>query len=214
MSNLRKHFKAECDLLGWNDPGHFEDPDGFEWQQIIIANVNAVLDVISEQGHSGHSFPYFFNLLEKAANFKPIAPLTGEDSEWNLISEDPPRFQNNRCSNVFKNTDGAYNIDGYVFREPSGSCFTSLASRKDITFPYTPEKPVYIDVSDGAESDEQEAAVKTYKTWAALRDRLEALPVLQRVGIVAAGLRVVIDSLPETEAPNTATAAAIREQNR
>lgn len=54
--------------------------------------------------------------------------------------------QNKRCSHVFKDKDGnAYDIDGKVFREPDGCCFTSKDSFVPVTFPYTP-KTEYVDV--------------------------------------------------------------------
>jgi len=47
---------------------------------------------------------------------------------------------------VFKDADGrAYDIDGRVFREPNGCCYTSSDSRVYITFPYRP-KTEYVDV--------------------------------------------------------------------
>ena len=38
-----------------------------------------------------------------------------------------------------------YDMDGRVFREPNGTCYTSRNSRVDITFPYTPTTE-YVDV--------------------------------------------------------------------
>jgi len=47
---------------------------------------------------------------------------------------------------VFKDETGeAYDINGKVFREPSGSCYTSFESRVPVTFPYTPTTE-YVDV--------------------------------------------------------------------
>lgn len=192
--SMKEHFKSECDLIGWNDPTKYEEQDDYEVQQQIITCVNDVLTVIEEQGHSGHSFPYFFNLLEKAANFKPLTPLTGEDSEWNEVGNNI--FQNNRCSNVFKRDGKAYNMEGYVFREPSGACFTSKESPKDVSFPYTPEKPVFLDVSEGAGAEEQAEAVAQHVYWHGLIARLELLPLHRRLEVVAAGVAELLDTPP------------------
>jgi len=75
-----------------------------------------LLKVFSEQGHSGMSAPYAVALFEKLALWKPIAPLTGEDDEWNEVGEST--WQNRRNSVVFKGEDGqAYWIEGRVFWE-------------------------------------------------------------------------------------------------
>jgi hypothetical protein len=82
--------------------------------------------------------------------FEPIAPLTGEDWEWNDTGHGT--FQNKRASHVFKDYDGnTYDIEGKVFWEWSGtkeepykSYYTCRDSRVPVTFPYTPpEKPIY-----------------------------------------------------------------------
>jgi hypothetical protein len=93
------------------------------------------------------SAPYAVALFEKLALWKPIAPLTGEDDEWNEVSEGT--WQNRRNSAVFKKEDGqAYWMDGRVFWEwrthpeiddgkPHKSHYTSRDSRVNIEFPWT-----------------------------------------------------------------------------
>lgn len=114
-----------------------------------------LLKVFADQGHSGSSAPYAVALFEKLAMWKPIAPLTGEDDEWNDVGEDT--WQNRRNSAVFKKEDGqAYWIEGRVFWEwathpeiddgkPFKSHYTSRDSRVDITFPWTqPDQREYV----------------------------------------------------------------------
>jgi len=114
-----------------------------------------LLKVFSEQGHSGMSAPYAVALFEKLALWKPIAPLTGEDDEWNNVGEST--WQNRRNSVVFKGEDGqAYWIEGRVFWEwathpeiddgkPFKSHYTSRESRVNITFPWTqPDQSEYV----------------------------------------------------------------------
>jgi hypothetical protein len=78
--------------------------------------------------------------------YEPLGPLTGEPDEW---VDHGYCMQNNRCSHVFKQADRfdgqAYDIQGKVFREPSGACYTCSDSFVPITFPYTPTT-VYVDV--------------------------------------------------------------------
>lgn len=134
--NLIKHAKQEFEVLGW--------PGDCEMQKLMCHNILELIKVFSEQGHSGFSVNYLINHLKPLMSFEPISPLTGEDSEWCEIRDGI--YQNKRCSHVFKDEDGrAYDIEGKIFREPDGSCFTSLESRVYIDFPYTPKRE-YIDV--------------------------------------------------------------------
>jgi hypothetical protein len=150
MSNMLKWAEAELRLAGYdiNDP---EDGPN-RW---LAEGTLELLKVFAEQGHSGSSAPYAVALFEKLAMWKPIAPLTGEDDEWNMVGEQV--WQNRRNSSVFKKQNGqAYWIEGRVFWEwfsspdiddgkPYKSHFTSSNSRVNITFPWTqPDKPEYV----------------------------------------------------------------------
>ena len=151
MSNLVTHARTEFRAAGWTDAeGNFKD----EMQQMICEHVIKLLEVFSEEGHSGTSAPYAVNLFKQLAMFEPIVPLTGEDWEWSEVRDG--MFQNKRCSHVFKEADGtAYDIQGKVFFEwverpleedEEGypgihrfkSSYTSRDSRVVVTFPYSP----------------------------------------------------------------------------
>jgi hypothetical protein len=146
MSNLNKHALMEFKAAGWLDEtGAYKD----EMQGMICDHVLKLLDVFSDEGHSGSSAPYAVNLFKTLAMFEPIVPLTGEDWEWTLLDYGvDPKWQNKRCGRVFKDADGrAYDIDGVVFyewfedenHERHKSHFTSKESRVYVTFPYTPK---------------------------------------------------------------------------
>lgn len=142
MSNLLNHAKREFLAAGYKPIEEEEDgPD--KW---IQENVLELLEVFAKQGHSGFSAGYCLSYFAKLADFKPLCPLTGDDTEWNDTGGDI--LQNNRCPSVFKDKKSGvcYTIEGYVFREPSGSCFTGHNSRKLVEFPYMPTKPTYVDV--------------------------------------------------------------------
>jgi len=153
MSNLHKHALMEFKAAGWiDDNGEYCD----EMQEMICRHVLALLDVFTAEGHSGSSAPYAINMFSRLAKFEPIAPLTGEDWEWNDTGH---CFQNKRASHVFKDYDGnCYDINGKVFwewakshdeqgnlnGEAHKSYYTSRDSRVPVTFPYVvPEKPIY-----------------------------------------------------------------------
>lgn len=147
MSHV-EHAEREFQALGYDLEDKEDGPN--KW---IMENIFELLEVFSRQGHSGSSAPYCVSIFEKLARFKPLCPLTGEDSEWTDVG---PFYQNKRCPNVFKGKDGrAYNIDGKIFRYPNGSCFTNKDSRVYIQFPYTP-KSEFIDVPDESEPEQQE----------------------------------------------------------
>lgn len=144
MSNLKQHAIAEFKAAGWlDDTGTYVD----EMQGALCEHVLNLLQVFADEGHSGSTAPYTVNVFKKLAMFEPLVPLSGEDWEWTEVSDGV--FQNKRCSRVFKQADRfngqAYDLDGRVFREPNGSCYTGKDSMVPITFPYTP-KTEYVDV--------------------------------------------------------------------
>ena len=138
MNNYIKHAEREFKAAGW-------DLENDEMQKMICDHVCELLNVFNGHGHSGTSAPYTIELFRKLAMFEPIAPLTGEDWEWTEIGEGV--FQNKRCSHVFKENGQPYDIDGKIFRESNGSCYTNIKSRMNVDFPYTP-KSEYIDVGE------------------------------------------------------------------
>lgn len=148
-SNLHKHAIAEFRAAGWlDDTGAYVD----EMQEALCKHVLELLRVFSDEGHSGSTAPYTVNMFKKLAMFEPLVPLTGEDWEWTEVGGGV--FQNKRCSRVFKQADRfngqPYDLDGRVFREPNGSCYTSRDSMVPITFPYIP-KTEYVDVKGASQ---------------------------------------------------------------
>lgn len=139
IAHARREFKA----AGYIPLDKLQEDGPNKW---IQESIMELLEVFARQSHSGYSASYCISMFEKLARFQPICPLTGEDDEWNEVG--PGMWQNNRCSSVFKGEDGrAYNIDGRVFREPNGACYTSQGSRVEVTFPYTPTIE-YVDVEE------------------------------------------------------------------
>lgn len=142
MSNYKDHAIREFQAAGWVDKdGKWND----ESQKMICEQVMELLELFGTHGHSGSSAPYAINLFKKLANFEPITPLTGEDSEWVKVGDG--LFQNNRCSHVFKENGEAYDIQGVVFydtvKREDGSeykdYFTNYNSRVKVIFPYIPK---------------------------------------------------------------------------
>ena len=145
-SSLVRHAKRELEIIG------AMSAEGDFYGGMTGKAVLELVEVFAAQGHSGMSAPMVLDLFKTVASYKPLAPLTGEESEWNDVSEmsGKPHWQNNRCSRVFKDGDGsAYDIDGKVFRYPDGGCYTNGDSRVSVTFPYTPTTE-YVDVPEEA----------------------------------------------------------------
>lgn len=146
MNNYEKHAWNEFKAAGWLDENdNFKD----EMQESICMHVAELLKVFSKESHSGSSAPYAVEIFSKLALFKPIAPLTGEDWEWNDVGDGV--YQNKRCSYVFKQADcfdgQAYDINGKVFWEwftdeygdKHKTYYTSSESFTPVTFPYSPQ---------------------------------------------------------------------------
>lgn len=137
MGNVRRHAERELALLGGSED---------RMQQKMNEHILRMVDLFAEENHSGMSANYAVNILEKLLRFEPLTPLTGEDDEWDDVGDNI--LQNRRCSHVFKDkhTGAAYDINGRVFREPDGICYTSSGSRVYVEFPYSP-KTEYVDVA-------------------------------------------------------------------
>ena len=132
MSNLIKHAEHELKAIDMLDSGD-------EMNELMCKHLLELLNTFSQQGHSGFSANYCLELFTKLAKFEPLAPLTGEDWEWvDVADQDGTLYQNKRCSHVFKDDDGAYDINGRVFIDKTGLNYTSKDSHVKITFPYTP----------------------------------------------------------------------------
>ena len=124
-TGLTKHVRSEISRI---------DTD-------VVLNCTNIARVFSLERHSGGSASIVIPWIQKALSWEPIAPLTGEEDEWLDRSEEAgyPLWQNRRCSRVFKDADGsAYDVNGRVFREPGGACYTNGGSRTPVVFPYLP----------------------------------------------------------------------------
>lgn len=150
MSNMVNFAEKEMDIIGLTNDD--------EMNGAMRKHILHMVKEFGDEGHSGFSASYALSILQKLLAYKPLSPLTGEDSEWDDLSSfgsGEPGYQNNRYTAVFKNRkDGeAYNINGKVFwdwytdpktGERTESCYTCWESRVPVTFPYTvPETPIY-----------------------------------------------------------------------
>ncbi|EHK9330054.1 hypothetical protein LVN35_000119 [Listeria monocytogenes] len=129
MSRLTDWAQKELDMIAPNDPV----------QQEINKDIFDIVEKFSEQGHSGFSGGYALSIIRRLLDWKPIKPLTGDESEWAEPHPDGVQ-QNKRCTAVFrKNGDNstAYYIFGKTFSDDGGkSWFYRSESFVNIAFPY------------------------------------------------------------------------------
>lgn len=128
---------AETELDGIGMRADDTEPMNAAMRKHILLMVQTFAD----EGHSGMSAQYAIQILSHLLKFEPLAPLTGEDAEWEDVSHysddlKGTLYQNRRCSRVFKDATGAWDVDGEVLVHPDG--WTSAGEKVIITFPYTP----------------------------------------------------------------------------
>ena len=176
MTNSKSHAKRELELLEKTTPDAIVTPFKNE--------ILALCEAFGQSGQSGGSAPFTATAISQAVKklmmFETLAPLTGEDSEWEDMSEyidGESIFQNNRDSRVFKNgKDGqAYFIEAIVFDGDIGGRFTgngsvthngeNISSRQYIKeFPFIP-KTFYVDVIDHRWVDKEEKTPDENGDW-------------------------------------------------
>ena len=132
MALLREFMekKAQRELLS---------KSGWMTQIIQIEIMNSVMELLEtfrKQEHSGASASMVSSLFKDLVDGKVLTALTGEDDEWIQVSEGLE--QNKRCFQVFRNSEGAYDINGRVFEHSDGWVGTCSESHSPVTFPYTP----------------------------------------------------------------------------
>lgn len=147
--SMIEYAKRELDAIGMTE-------DSSDQMNVMMRkHILHMVKEFADAGHSGMSAPWALNILKSLLAYKPLAPLTDADDEWNEIGNG--LWQNKRASNVFKDKDGAYWGVGIVFwewfkdkpedinGEPYKIYFTSRDSRVNIdSFPWTmPDKPEY-----------------------------------------------------------------------
>ena len=144
--------RDELERIGLGE--NCQDPMDQDMRKCILD----MIDMFADQGHSGFSANYMISVVTRLMNIKPLGPLTGDDSEWTLVQDDPVLYQNKRYSAVFKDGNGrAYDIDACVvkdtWKDSSGELHTDYVSNqkcfRDIAFPYVvPDEPEVITRED------------------------------------------------------------------
>ena len=166
---MKTHAERELEILAKTTP----DALIVEFKDEIIS----LCEAFGRSGQSGGSAPYTAKAISMAVEElmlqRTIAPLTGEDSEWNDVSSasQSPMFQNNRDSRVFK--DGVngkpYFINAIVWDGDIEGRFTGwvgvFSSTQHIKkFPFKP-KTFYVNVIDFRWKDKEEKMLDKEGDW-------------------------------------------------
>jgi len=145
MHTLTDHMEREfrvSGLLSGTDP----------LEELLVNSLRGLMGVFVKQGHSGGSADMTLSLFDRLAQYKPLTPLTGAESEWIEIPpemQSGPSHQNIRCTSVFKYPDGrAIDVNMTpVYIDPFGVTTTRSEDRPpEISFPYMPGMPPVIGV--------------------------------------------------------------------
>ena len=67
--SMVEYAKSELERIGKDKKG---------MQDAINKNILEIVEIFSNQGHSGFSAGYALNVLERLLRYKPLTPLTGE----------------------------------------------------------------------------------------------------------------------------------------
>lgn len=140
-----------------------KEPEEYELQLQINNNILDLIREFSMQRHSGISAGYVIELLYGLLQYKPLGPLTGEDSEWKFVPGTTEEYleQNIRYTAVFReNGDNstAYNIEGKIFTDNGGKTwYISKESIVPVTFPYiVPVHPEEVYITKTEQETENE----------------------------------------------------------
>ena len=102
MSALRQYALEELQRAGMLSvkPGDVYD----EYNEMCAKAVLELMDVFTEQGHSGFSASMVLGMFNEVANWRPLTPLTDGPEEWHEVGEN--MWQNRRRPDAFSEDGG------------------------------------------------------------------------------------------------------------
>lgn len=116
------------------------DEEALNMQKMMNDDILKVIQTFCEAGHTGFTANYALSIIDRLLRFKPISALTGEDDEWEDVSEyqeGRTLYQNKRCPSVFKDDKHAYFVEAKIFSDDNGETwYTCKDSTIDIEFPF------------------------------------------------------------------------------
>lgn len=139
------------------------DEEALKMQKMMNDGIMKIIKTFSDEGHTGFSANYALNILDRLLRFQPLSALTGEDDEWEDVSEyqnGKTLYQNKRCPAVFKDENRSYYVEAKIFSDDNGhTWYTSKDSSIDIEFPFNvplyPENVITTDKDEWNNVQEQ-----------------------------------------------------------
>jgi hypothetical protein len=96
-SNLVRHAREELQRAG------LFDTNG-DYGGMLGTEILKLVQVFSEQGHSGFSAQMTIDILDKLLRFQPLTPITNNPVEWMEVSDN--LWQNRRQGSLFSHDAG------------------------------------------------------------------------------------------------------------
>lgn len=102
----------------------------------FVPEMMSLIKKFGDSGQSGGSAPFtagaIVGTLKKLLLQEPATPVTGEDDEWNDVSDisnqpENTLYQNKRCYALFKDNDGPYYVDAIVWKNQDGITWSGNA---------------------------------------------------------------------------------------
>ena len=150
--------------------GFMDTPD--KMGQAMRTGLLELVTLFSTQGHSGFSAAWCRSRLDALLAFKPLGPITGDDSEWTDVNEDKDTgdmlYQNKRAPNLFRELPCIqhvrgfsfgppidYIIDGFTFEYPDGTRVNGPGSRRRVELPGHLPKTIMVKIQEDATEEDR-----------------------------------------------------------
>lgn len=157
MNALALHAEQQLKEAGFFDKDN--DHGG-----LLAKSVINLIELFSEQGHSGASASATISLFERLASFKVICPIKDEPEEWVDTGRE---LQHKRDCSVFKSkeTGKIRAIHGYSFSDDGGKTYFTYGkfSPIEIELPCIPPETVYLKVPKEHDDIDFENAIKEHE---------------------------------------------------
>lgn len=133
------YAREELERTGFLKKGNDE---ASKMKNKIADTILQLAQVYGDSHLQGELAALVITAFTQTTQFMPFTPLTGEADEWEEIK--PGVYQNKRYKAMYKDDNGVYDTEHYVFVRKNGIVSTAAASAVRIKqFPYMPHT-VYI----------------------------------------------------------------------
>ncbi len=133
------HARAELERAGFLKKG---DDEASKLRNQIADTILQLAQVYGDSHLPVGLVATIITAFTQTTQFMPFTPLTGEADEWNEVNEG--LYQNKRYKAMYKDDNGVYDTEYYIFVRKNGAAFLAAESAVMVEqFPYMPRK-VYI----------------------------------------------------------------------